>query len=509
MLETNIPLQKTSTDRQITLRTRWLLVLLFIITVISRIIFAAEIVHPGDAGNFTLAVEHFDVRLEQPQMPGMFILFILFARAFNLFLGDPHASLIAVNILASAIAVVMLFIIGREWFNAKVGWTASLLMMTSPALWHRSEVALSHVTEFGWVLLIDFAAYRTGLGQRQALLLLGFLMGLAGGIRPSTPFFLLPFALFAVYRGLRTRGFRLRDVGLAFLVGFAGIAIWLIPLIQFSGGWNTYWQLVQAWLPLHTQRQDADSLVKVLDNFLQFSKALLRIVGIALLPMLWMIFRQKVSWIRRAWPRRWPAQSLVLSVLPGCLYFLLVHLRRKDQTFTVMPGFILMASCCVVALGERLQSRYRYALAWVVGITVGLNGLYFLLGPDGLPTARALRNYDLEFTPSIEYIRETFPPETTVVMTHPYYFRLSDIYFPDYQAPQLSSNIRDEPMPLAPPIRNFVLLGDRVFRKPGQDDGFQREVVSEQGIVVRSLTWTEDQMLWVTRRSAELRPAQE
>ena len=484
------------------------LIALFAITVATRIIFAGEIVRPGDSGNFTLAVEHFDIRLQQPQMPGMFILFIFFARGFNLFLQDPHASLVAVNIFASGIAVVGLFLIGREWFNAKVGWTASLLTLTSPAVWHRSEVALSHVIEFGWIVLIDFAAYKTGLGQRRYLMLLGLLMGLAGGIRPSTPFFLLPFVLFATVRGFRTKGYKVQDVVAAVLIGLLGVAIWFVPLIQSAGGWSTYWAMIQAWLPLHTERQDADSLVKILDNFFLLFKALFRVVGIAILPILWMVFRPRSHWIKRLWPRQWSAQSIMLSILPGGLYFLLVHLRRKDQAFTIMPGFILLASYSLVALGERLQSRYRYALVWVIGIAVGLNGLFFLLGPDELPTARELRNYDIDYGSSIEYIRETFLPETTAVLTHPYSRRLTEIYFPDYQEPQLSIRVSDQPMPLAPHVRTLVLLGSKVFRKPGQDDGFQTEIVSDHGTVVRYRTWDEGESLWITGRSTELRSTQ-
>ena len=494
-------------DSQPWVRTWWPVLFLGGVGIATRILFASEVVRPGDAGHFTLAVEHFDVRLQQPQMPGMFIVFIFLARGFNLWLQDPHASLIAVNILASGVAASLLYLIGREWFNEKVGWAASLLMLSSPAVWHRAEVALSHVTEFCWVLLIDYAAYRAGLGQRNFLFLLGFLMGFAGGIRPSTPFFLLPFALFATYRGLRTRGFNLKDFAIAFLIGLLAIALWFVPLIQSSGGWGEYWSLIQSWLPLHSERTDADSWAKVFDNILLFLKALLYVVGVAFLPMLWSAWRQRSHWLRHPWPRHWPGQAFMLSILPGTLFFVLVHLRRQDQTFTVMPSFILIAGIGLVALGKRLRDRHRQAFGLVLGTVVTFNSLFFLLGPDGVPTVYELRRHDAEFKASIEYIQANFAPATTAVLTHPYYSRLPDIYFPDYQEPKLSVRVQDEPFPLEPQVRTLVLLGKKVYRRPGQDDEFQQELLPDSPYPLRYLTWSEDNRLWVTRSSAELRPA--
>lgn len=484
----------------------WPLVVLFGLGILTRIPFTGAIVRPGDAGHFMLAVEHFDVRLQQPQMPGMFVVFIYLARGFNLFLQDPHTSLIAVNILAAGVAAAFLYLVGRDWFNARVGWTAGLLMLSSPLIWHRAEIALSHVTEFCWILMIDYAAYRAGLGQRKFLLLLGFLMGCAGGIRPSAPFFLLPLALFAAYRGWRVKGFGLRDVAIALFCGGLGIALWFVPLIYTSGGWQDYWNLVQAWLPIHAERTDADSIVKVIDNLLVFIKALLYVVGLAILPMLWAIAQNRFAWVRQPWPRAWTGQCLVLSILPGMLFFLLVHLRRQDQTFTVMPSFVLMAGWCLVALGDRWHDRDRRAPKLLIAAVLSVNSLFFLLGPDGVPTLRELQAYDREFKASIEYIHANFAPETTAILAHSYYFRLPDIYFPEYQEPQLSLRVNDEPLPLNSQVRTLVLLGQKVYRKPGQDDAFQ-PVALPGPSTLRYRTWAQDETPWVTQSGIEIRAA--
>ena len=470
----------------------------------------------GDGGNFALAVEHFDVRLEQPQMPGMFIIFIYFARFFNLFLHNPTQSLVLVNVVASAVGAAMLYILGTQWFNVRVGWTTALLMLASPLIWFNGEMALSHVLEFTWVVLIDYAAYYTGLGNKKALFALGLLMGLAGGIRPSTPFFLLPLSLVATWLGWRKRGYKLVDIAIAVVIGIIALVLWMTPLIISSGGWDSYWQLVQQWLPVHTEREDADSLIKIVDNIFLLLKAILRGVGIAIIPMLWALFANR-SAINRSLRKNWAVQALALSIAPGILYFLFVHLRRKAHTLTIMPGLILLGALAIVWLSKHLyrqntvnkypwQKSRRHFWIWLTAIIVSLNGLFFLLGPLGVPTWREIRSYDAKFLEPMAVIRERFAPETTAILSHPLHKRIVAVYLPEYQQPHLSSQVAaapDQPHVLPLPINTLVLLDRKVLRNPGQDDGFQKIVMSS-GKILRYRSWSSPQQLQVTATSSQL-----
>ena len=490
---------------------------LFFLGLATRLPFQSQIVW-GDGGNFALAVEHFDVRLEQPQMPGMFIIFIYFARFFNLFLHNPSASLVMVNVVASAVSAAMLYILGTQWFNARVGWTTALLMLASPLIWFNGEMALSHVLEFTWVVLIAYAAYQTGLGSKKALFALGLLMGLAGGIRPSTPFFLLPLSLVATWLGWRKRNYKLVDVAIAVVIGIAAIVLWMTPLIVSSGGWHSYWQLVHQWLPLHTQREDADSLIKIVDNVFLLLKAILRGVGIAIIPMLWALFAKRES-INRSLRENWAAQALALSIVPGVLYFLFVHLRRKAHTLTIMPGFILLGALAIVWLSSYLyrknnsqnypwQKSRRHAWIWLTAIIVSLNGLFFLLGPLGVPTWREIRSYDAKFIEPMEVIRERFSPETTAILSHPLHKRIVAVYLREYQQPHLSSQVAaypDKPHLIPPPVNTLILLDKKVFRNPGQDNGFQ-EIVLPSGNILRYRSWSSQEQLQVTSTSSQLIP---
>ena len=496
----------TSQDSPAHIDNRWLLtaIALFFLGVITRLPFQSQIVW-DDGGNFALAVEHFDMRLQQPQMPGMFVVFIGLARFFNLFLHNPTASLVMVNVVASGVAAAMLYVIGTSWFNPRVGWTAALLMLTSPLIWFNGEMALSHMIEFAWIVLIDYAAYRTGLGEKKALFGLAILMGLAGGIRPSTPFFLLPLALVATFVGLRKRKFNLKDVAVAVAMGLAAIALWMIPLIISSGGWDSYWGLIQGWLPLHTERKDADSVIKIIDNVFVLLKALLRTVGLGILPLLWIVAIKKPTWLKSC-RQNWGNGVIAMSVLPGFLFFLLVHLRRKGQTLTIMPGFILLAALAIVSFSESLWPKKRQRWALLTAVIVSLNGLFFLFGPDEVSTWREIRNFDARFIEPIEFIQENFDPKTTAILSHPQYKRLVPIYLREYQQPHLSSQVadfRDRPQILTTPVDTLVLLDKRVLRNPEQTKDFQT-LVMPSGTTIRYLTWPQDKQLQVTTKHVKL-----
>lgn len=515
----NSPVTSKNLHSQIVNHRLFPAIALFCLGIATRLPFQSQIVW-GDGGNFALAVEHFDVRLEQPQMPGMFIIFIGFARFFNLFLQDPPTSLVMVNVVASGIAASMLYLIGTTWFNERVGWTASLLMLTSPLLWFNGEMALSHMLEFTWVVLIDYGAYKTGLGDKKALFGLGILMGLAGGIRPSTPFFLLPFCLVATFLGLSKGKFNLIDVTVAVFIGLVAIALWMTPLIISSGGWHTYWGMVQQWLPLHTEREDADSALKIIDNVFLLLKAILRTVGLGLIPMLWVVAIKRPNWLR-SWRKNWGNSAIALSIIPGACFFLLVHLRRKAQSLTIMPGFILLAALAIVSfsehfgkrkgqheqeysLSEKISRRQRWAL--VTTVIVSLNGLFFLFGPTGVPTWREIRNFDAKFIEPIEFIQENFDSKTTTILSHPLYKRLVAVYLPEYQQPYLSSLVadnRDRPQIIAPNVNTLVLLDRRVLRNPEQSQDFQ-ELVMSSGNTIRYLTWSGDRQVEVTTDSVKL-----
>ena len=469
----------------------------FLLGIVTRLPFITRYCRPGDMGNFVLAMDKIDLAAGNPQMPGMFVVFIYLGRLFNTVLHNPSLSLSAVNVIASGIAAATLYHLGKHSFSKTIGVIAGLLTLTSPLIWYQGSSGLSHMIEFAWVAVIMATAYWTGLGDRRALYFLGFAMGIAGGIRPSTPIFMLPIALFAAFRGIWTQKLSWADFIGAFVLGLGAIALWFIPLIQSAGGWTPYWDSVQAWLPLHTERKDADSIVKVIDNLFVFLKALFRGVGLGLIPFLGLWWKRKPNFWKQLYGS-WPLQVAVLTLLPGMLVFLLVHLRRKEQVMTIIPAVVMLTTVAIAGLSERwhqASSKKRHRLAAIIII---LNGLFFLLGPSSLPTARNILEHNADTAARLDFIRNSFNPETTAILTHPYSVRLGEVYYPDFQERWLGTRVTEEQLVLDEKVDTLVLLDDRVFRKEGQDDGFTEHPLIP-GTVVRSRSWEPGQRLWVTK----------
>ena len=197
---------------------------------------------------------------------------------------------------------------------------------------------------------------------------------------------------------------------------------------------------------------------------------------------------------------------IALSVLPGFLFFLLVHLRRKAQTMTIMPGLILLAALAIVSFSEHIWQGKRQRWALLTAVIISLNGLFFVFGPVGVPTSREIRSFDAKFIEPIEFIQENFDPETTAILAHPLYKRLVPVYLREYQQPHLSSLVadyRDRPQILTAPVNTLVLLDKKIFRNPEQSKDFQ-ELVMPSGKMLRYLTWSQDQQLQVTTEYVKL-----
>ncbi|HEY9615340.1 MAG TPA: glycosyltransferase family 39 protein [Microcoleaceae cyanobacterium] len=476
------------------------ILLMFGLGIATRLPFQAELVQEWDAGNFALAVEKYDLQLEQPHRPGTFLIYVSLARCINMVLDDPTASLTMVSVIASGIAAAALYAIGTTWFNPRVGWATALLMLASPLVWFYGEMPLSYMPEFCTVTLIILAAYFTGLGERTALPFLGMLMGLAGGIRPNTPIFLLPLALVAVIRGLQTHRFKLQHVLAAFAIGLAALAVWFIPLLILAGGPEAYWKMIQGWMHGHTD--DAKSLMQVLDNVIFFLKTVLFVVGVAALPMLGLFFQHGSAFIRRL-NRDWRCQVIALWLVPGVMYFTFVHLQRQGHTFTVMPAFVLLAGLAIVGLGDRLEKQYRHAGLMLMAAIVSLNALFFLFAPSSIRSLHSIQAFDTKFTERIEFVRANFPPESTAVLAQKHYGRLPDVHLPEFQERHLSRLVEGQPILLPAQVRTLVLLDNKIYRKPGQDEGFEK-LTLPSGSTIRYRTWAEEQRLEVTKFTSKL-----
>ena len=103
-------------------RRDWLAAaILFAVSLAIRVPFRSHFAYHWDSAQFALAIEHFDVSLSLPHRPGYF-LFIMLGRIANLFVGNPHTSLMWVNMVAGAALVALGYLLGAALFGRHCGW---------------------------------------------------------------------------------------------------------------------------------------------------------------------------------------------------------------------------------------------------------------------------------------------------------------------------------------------------------------------------------------------------
>ena len=103
----------------------------FGLTLLTRLPFRTHLLFDHDSVQFALGLSDYDVYLNQPHPPGYF-LYVCTARLINFVLHDANASLVLVSVVASALAVGIIYNLGSAVFDRQTGWWAGLLATTSP-----------------------------------------------------------------------------------------------------------------------------------------------------------------------------------------------------------------------------------------------------------------------------------------------------------------------------------------------------------------------------------------
>ena len=334
-----------------------MLALAFVI-IYSRLSFHSPYLYSWDSIGFALSIEHFDMRLHQPHPPG-YILYSFTVRAVNQMVGDPNLTMIYLNIAATLgacwfIARLILLLTGKKWL-AFLG--ASLYAFNPVAIFYGS-VAEIYAVEGFWVSLIAYLIFASDLKPKY-LLFASACMGLAGGFRPTTEMFLLPFFLTGFIRK------PLKTALIAIVILLIVNLLWFVPLALMSGGLTQYLHAVgdQSQRAADTEEPGSDSITAF--------KILVRLIQTASLPVLLMllsrIHKTTIS-LREG--------RLFLAILPPLLLFSLFHLPKDGYLLIVIPVFVAL-----ILLFLQGVSPKPAAAAIILGCALNFAGFVYPLKP--------------------------------------------------------------------------------------------------------------------------------
>ena len=423
-------------------RALWFCVGLFIAAVATRLPFVPERLINWDAVQYALGARQFSVTLHQPHPPGS-ILYIALARMGTLVLGDTNRALCLLSVLASGAAVVLCYLVGREFAREPVARAAAVLYLASPLTWFYGVVALPYALDGALVLGIVWLT-RRAVARRDfgPVLDAAIVLGLSGGVRQTTLPLLLPLWLYTAWR---TAGWQLGRLLNAGLLLAAVCAAWLVPLLALSGGPVEYLAASRRLSSLVSSLTSVFQLgvPALVANLAYFVDTLGTSVNLGLLPLL--VY---------AVPRSRPALAsedrrvLALWLTPPVLVFTLLHMGQAGYLLLIFPAACIAVAHASTEAAAWLQSRLveqrwfarlrgvaaaggalrpvwravaRYPAATVVALIAGSGALLFLVSPlsggdDGGLTRRRIAANDAWLAALAAELRD-LPPAEAVLLT--------------------------------------------------------------------------------------------
>ncbi len=139
----------------------WLPFTLFIICLITRLVFFGRYIDDWDGVNFAFALSHeYDVLHDQPHFHGypvyMFVSWII----YTIWQSDIGA-LILSGVIFSSLALFPFYALAQRMFSWKVALLASILYILNPQIWLQAEKTLSDSFGLFFVITFSYLFYRS------------------------------------------------------------------------------------------------------------------------------------------------------------------------------------------------------------------------------------------------------------------------------------------------------------------------------------------------------------
>lgn len=402
------------------MRLRTLTVALFFLALAFYLPFLSQGLDDFDSFSFVLAMRQYDLVLQQPHPPG-FPFYMGMANALNLLIGDAQRTLVLLSAFWGAIGVVALLHLGTRLFNQRVGLGAALLLMLLPSWWIHSSLALSDVVGLAlplWAMALVVRP-RFSFSNGQIWIFGWFLAGLSLGLRPHNAVMIVILGLFALWQ---VRHAWRRAIGFALISGVMGCLVWFVPLMVATGGLSAYLEAIRRHSQhvigsdslFSTNASDALSLrlamfgqglQDVFGGVLGFASIALGL-GFAI-QFLQPVVSAKPTSLQPLSTWR-GATTVVLVCLIWLLavtgkLFLIESLERPRLYLPMLPPLLLL----LVAMWD----RQRWVLA--SGVTV----LCAVFLATSVPLVATLHTERSAPEQAAAWIRETYPPEQTIVVS--------------------------------------------------------------------------------------------
>ncbi|MHB9111735.1 MAG: glycosyltransferase family 39 protein [Thermoleophilia bacterium] len=468
---------------------------LFVVTLISRIPFRTTMLYAWDSVLYTRAIEQFDVRLHQPQPPGH-IFYVGLVRLVNSVAGDPNAAMVWISILAAAVAVAILYFLGRIMFGRDIGLVAALLLATSLSFWLQSEVAYPYTLLGCLSVIVAAMIYPAWTGSKAWALPSALALGIASGFRQD----LLPFLLPLLVLGIWDKG-RWRVAGAAAIL-IACVAAWYIPSALLSGGFTAYREA-------SSQQSDylmtyfavfGRGLAAFRANLHELLRFLLYGLSSALLIVpVTLIVAATSSGRRQFRDQRLP--FLLAWIAPSLLFYIFIHIGEFGYVFSFLPALLLLLAWSLRAAAVMFASRpgrqlHANRALWVAAVPLILINLVLFLALSPPFSANRLAARDDILRSRIDTIRDNFDPKKTMVISV-FDYQQANYYLPEFQHWNFDPSVEKTPSTEIPDgVDQVVIFEEYLSPADGQplswlplDREQQLDILERQGAGSVRVDW--------------------
>jgi hypothetical protein len=359
-----------------------ILSILTLLTLLSRIPFVGHFLYNWDSVQFALALKKFDITQHQPHPPGYFF-YVMLGKLINYFIQDPNLSFIILSIIMSILAIIFFYFFCLNLYNHSEtkALVITLFFLFSPIFWFFGEVASTYIADALFSILISFLIWQTITKKKNYSFLVSIILGLASGIRNSLIVLFLPLWLLML---LQLRPFKkiLFNSLLLILSAFS----WLLPLINLSGGFKSYFETTSSLFNYVGQKTSIFKGVALIVGLKQTTNVL-RVLLVGINVLIFSIIFAGYLWFKRKLSINKSHITFYLFwILPSLFVYCLIHFGHVGYVLTILPALFLI-------LGSFLFSfkQLHKKLGLIIIVLVIIAELYiFLFIPSNLSNIELL-----------------------------------------------------------------------------------------------------------------------
>lgn len=382
----------------------------------------------------------YDPVLHRPHPPG-YPLYIAVAKMVEPLFGDANATMVALSIFSTALAVALIYFAGQRLFNRRVGLMAAFMLFASPLVWFFSEVAFAYAVQLPFAVLATWLLCEMWLRRRYAFWA-ALVIGIGAGFRQDVMLFFGPFFMAASLRlGIRRMLASWLALALAVTTWLVPFALSLESLAEYNQANTVQSQLVASdslWVA------GVSGISKNVEELLWGLFLLLGVAGLLISSLALLMLGQQVRRDSRVW------FLLALCVWP-LVFYLVTFFHYYAYVMIIAPAAFLLAAFAAIRWVElafhRWPGRVVGSAVTVLLLAAVSLGQVVFFGVSALPSEMsrklgsfsqaAIERVDRETAALIAATRQHDPDATLVLYVaageEQMYFRQSNYYLPEYR----------------------------------------------------------------------------